>query len=36
MTALGSPWWLGMTTGLIVLWLILRFYGKPSQEPIAA
>ena len=36
MTAMGPPWWLGMTTGLIVLWLILRFYGKPSQEPIAA
>ena len=36
MTAMGSPWWLGMTIGLIVLWLILRFYGKPSQEPIAA
>ena len=31
MTALGSPWWLGMSLGLIVLWLILRFYGKPSQ-----
>ena len=36
MTALGSPWWLGMTLGLIVLWLILRFYGKPSQDPLAA
>lgn len=31
MTALGSPWWLGMSLGLIVLWLILRFYGQPSQ-----
>ncbi len=36
MTALGSPWWLGMAIGLTVLWLILRFYGKPSQEPLAA
>ena len=34
MTALGSPWWLGMTLGLTVLWLILRFYGKPSQAPL--
>ena len=33
MTALGSPWWLGMSIGLVILWLILRFYGKPSQEP---
>jgi Na+/H+ antiporter NhaC len=33
MTALGSPWWLGMSIGLVVLWLILRFYGKPSYEP---
>ena len=36
MTALGSPWWLGMTLGLTALWLILRFYGKPSQVPLAA
>ena len=36
MTALGSPWWLGISIGLIVLWLILRFYGKPSRQPIAA
>jgi len=36
MTAMGSPWWLGMTLGLTVLWLILRFYGKPSQIPLAA
>ena len=36
MTALGSPWWLGMVLGLTVLWLILRFYGKPSQVPLAA
>jgi Na+/H+ antiporter NhaC len=33
MTALGSPWWLGMSLGLIVLWLILKFYGKLSYEP---
>ena len=31
MTALGSPWWLGLSLGTIVLWLILRFYGKPSR-----
>jgi Na+/H+ antiporter NhaC len=36
MTALGSPWWLGMTLGLVVLWLILRFYGKLSDQPQAA
>jgi Na+/H+ antiporter NhaC len=35
MTALGSPWWLGMSLGLVVLWLILKFYGKPSYEPQA-
>jgi len=33
MTALGSPWWLGMLIGVVILWLILRFYGKPSREP---
>lgn len=32
MTALGSPWWLGISIGLIVLWLILRFYGQLSRE----
>jgi len=35
MTALGSPWWLGMVLGLTILWLILRFYGKPSQISLA-
>jgi hypothetical protein len=30
LTALGPPWWIGMAIGLLVLWLILRFYGKPS------
>jgi Na+/H+ antiporter NhaC len=35
MTALGSPWWLGLTLGIAVLWLILRFYGKPSGIPIS-
>lgn len=30
LTALGPPWWLGMGIGIAVLWLILRFYGKPS------
>jgi Na+/H+ antiporter NhaC len=35
MTALGSPWWLGMSLGLVVLWLILRFYGKTSYAPQA-
>ena len=33
LTALGPPWWVGMLAGLVVLWLILRFYGKPSYEP---
>jgi len=33
MTALGSPWWLGMSLGLLALWLFLRFYGKLSYEP---
>lgn len=32
MTALGSPWWLGITLGLITLWLVLRFIGKPSYS----
>jgi Na+/H+ antiporter NhaC len=36
MTALGSPWWLGMSIGVVVLWLILRFYGKSSREPQVA
>jgi Na+/H+ antiporter NhaC len=30
MTALGSPWWLGISLGLIILWLILKFFGKVS------
>ena len=33
MTALGSPWWIGMSVGLVVLWLILRIFGKLSTEP---
>ena len=33
LTALGSPWWLGIALGLVILWLILRFYGKLSIEP---
>ena len=32
MTALGSPWWIGMSLGLLILWLIIRFYGKLSYE----
>lgn len=36
MTALGSPWWLGMSIGLVVLWLILRFYGQLSRDPQVA
>jgi Na+/H+ antiporter NhaC len=35
MTALGSPWWLGLSIGLVILWLVLRFYGKPSYAPPA-
>ena len=35
MTALGSPWWVGMSIGLLVLWLTLRFIGKPSYAPQA-
>jgi len=31
MTALGSPWWLGMALGMATLWLILRFYGQKSR-----
>ena len=30
LTALGPPWWIGMTLGLAVLWLILRYIGKLS------
>ena len=33
MTALGAPWWLGMSLGLLILWLILRYYGKVSYQP---
>ncbi len=33
--ALGLPGWIGMSSGLVVLWLILRFYGKLSYEPQA-
>jgi len=35
MTALGSPWWLGMSLGLLILWLILKFFGKLSYAPQA-
>ncbi len=35
LTSLGAPWWLGMSLGLLVLWLIIRFYGKLSYEPQA-
>lgn len=30
MSALGAPWWLGMSLGLAILWLILRYYGTKS------
>ena len=33
LTALGVPWWIGMTLGLVMLWLILRFYGQLSRQP---
>jgi len=33
LTALGSPWWLGMSLGLIILWLILNFLGKHASMP---
>jgi Na+/H+ antiporter NhaC len=36
MTALGTPWWLGIAIGIVVLWLILRFYGELSREPQTA
>lgn len=32
MTALGAPWWLGMGLGLLILWLVLRFYGQQSYS----
>jgi len=32
MTALGSPWWIGLSLSLLILWLIIRFYGKLSYE----
>jgi Na+/H+ antiporter NhaC len=35
MTALGAPWWLGMSLGLLILWLILRYYGELSYQPQA-
>lgn len=33
LTALGSPWWLGISLGLAILWLILRYFGKHSNQP---
>jgi Na+/H+ antiporter NhaC len=30
LTALGSPWWVGILLGLAVLWTILRLYGKQA------
>ena len=32
LTALGSPWWLGMLLGLAVLSLALKFFGKKPEE----
>lgn len=32
LTALGLPWWISMLLGLAILWVVLRFYGKPSYE----
>jgi Na+/H+ antiporter NhaC len=33
LTALGSPWWVGILLGLAILWSILRFYGQVSRLP---
>ncbi|MGD9020854.1 MAG: Na+/H+ antiporter NhaC family protein, partial [Lysobacterales bacterium] len=33
LTALGSPWWVGILLGLAVLWTILRLYGKRPTLP---
>lgn len=34
LTSLGAPWWLGLSLGLGILWLILRLFGKLSyQQP---
>jgi len=30
--AMGLPWWLGMATGLILLWVILRTVGRPDDS----
>lgn len=32
LTALGSPWWLGMLLGLVILSLALKFFGKKPEE----
>jgi len=29
--AMGMPWWLGLALGIILLWLILRFFGGTSE-----
>ncbi len=29
--AMGMPWWLGLALGIILLWLILRFFGSTSE-----
>ena len=35
LTALGLPWWISMSLGLAILWLLLRYYGELSYEPQA-
>ncbi|MFT5140401.1 MAG: Na+/H+ antiporter NhaC [Lysobacterales bacterium] len=29
--AMGLPWWLGLGMGVVLLWLILKIFGKPSD-----
>ena len=31
--ALGMPWWLGLFLGAVVLWVVLRFLGRPDEAP---
>ena len=29
--AMGIPWWLGLATGIVVLWVLLRLIGRTSE-----
>jgi Na+/H+ antiporter NhaC len=31
--AMGIPWWMGMSAGILILWILLRFIGSYSDVP---